>query len=48
MMALNYGVDKHASTTALNMGTWIYLMNFLGMFNVLTQQKIAKVKPYLY
>ena len=26
----------------------MYLMNLLGMFDVLTQQEISKVKPYIY
>ena len=34
--------------TALNSGKLIYLTNLLGMFDVLTQQEIAKVKPYTY
>ena len=33
--------------TALNRGTSIYLTNLLGMFDILTQQEIAKVKPYI-
>ena len=36
------------NVTALNRGTSIYLTNLLGMFDVLTQQEIAKVKPYIY
>ena len=31
--------------TALNSGTSIYFMNLLGMFDILTQQEIAKGKP---
>ena len=33
--------------TALNRGTSIYLTNLLGMFDILTQQEIAKGKPYI-
>ena len=36
------------NVTALNRGTSIYLTNLLGMFDVLTKQEIAKVKPYIY
>ena len=35
------------NVTALNRGTSIYLTNLLGMFDILTQQEIAKVKPYI-
>ena len=38
----------HKAVTALNRGTSIYLTNLLGMFDVLTEQEIAKVKPYIY
>ena len=33
--------------TALNRGRSIYLTNLPGMFDVLTQQETAKVKPYI-
>ena len=36
------------TVTALNRGISIYLTNLLGMFDVLTEQEIAKVKPYIY
>ena len=36
------------NVTALNRGTSIYLTNLLRMFDVLTEQEIAKVKPYIY
>ena len=36
------------SVTALNWGASIYLTNLLGMFDVLTEQEIAKVKPYIH
>ena len=39
---------EHISFKALNRGTSIYLANLPGMFDVLTQQEIAKVKPYIY
>ena len=41
------GVSK-ISVTASNGRTSIYLTNLLEMFNVLTEQEIAKVKPYIY
>ena len=31
--------------TPLNRGTSIYLTNLIGMFDILTQQEIAKGKP---
>ena len=40
----NLGIN----VSALNRGTSIYLTNLLGMFDVLTEQEIAKVKPYIY
>ena len=36
-----------ASVTALNRGTSMYLTNLLGMFDILTQQEIAKGKPHI-
>ena len=33
--------------TPLNRGTSIYLTNLIGMFDILTQQEIAKGKPYI-
>ena len=35
------------TATALNGGRSIYLTNLPGMFDVLTQQETAKVKPYI-
>ena len=35
------------NVTALNRGTSIYLTNLLGMFDILTQQEIAKENPYI-
>ena len=35
------------SVTALIKGTSVYLTNLLKMFNILTQQEIAKGKPYI-
>ena len=40
----NLGIN----VSALNRETSIYLTNLLGMFDVLTEQEIAKVKPYIY
>ena len=41
-------VEFISHVTALNRGTSLYLTNLLGMFDVFTQQEIAKVKPYKY
>ena len=51
MMIGMIGFESHllktVRVTALNRGTSIYLTNLLGMFDILTQQEIAKVKPYI-
>ena len=41
-------IPKEKNVRALNWGTSIYLMNLLEMFDISTQQEIAKGKPYIY
>ena len=41
-------IPKEKNVIALNWGTSIYFMNLLETFDILTQQEIAKGKPYIY